>query len=509
MSWSSHNTLMSASRFGGHKESGQMIFGHAAYEEMVATVGKLAPETGGILFGDREGPDSFVVKKFVFDSSGTRSYVSYDPDPDIVNALIKKVWEEEGLALIGWLHSHPRGITFPSGNYGGNTGDLGYTTAILEAIPGLKKFLIPIVHSTSDGGPLVIHPYVAHRGNVANYQRAKLVVRDESMGTHLQLNAAPKIEKQPNFDRAKLDAKLNGAVDVKLLSKSRIFAVGAGGANGIYENLIRMGIGHLTLVDFDTVDASNLVTQGWFADQIGKPKVEAFKENAERLMELDGDLNKRVTGLEDNFLQMSDEELTARAKDADLLMFMTDDFWAQARGNRLALKVGKPAIFAMMYEGARCSEITFMIPGVTPSCHRCALSSRYEAYLKEGYRNDVGSEGSFIFQTQTLNSLIGLLAMAILHHGTEGFEFSNWFGDYWDRNLLQTRINPNYESGLFARVFGSEERAFAFDSIWQKIEPERPPKYRSCPDCGGAGDLTRVIIHSTLDELEPQTAARK
>lgn len=508
MQWPAHNTLMPASRFGKAKESGQMVFEQEAYDELVSTVGQLPPETGCLLFGYRKGPDSFVVKKVVYDDSGTRTHTSYDPDPDVVNALIKKIWEEEGLELIGWCHSHPRGISSPSGNYGGNTGDLGYTTAILEAIPALKKFLIPIVHSTSDGGPLVIHPYVAHRGNVANYQKAKLVVRSGDTETRPKpkVTTKSKTQKLPSFDKAELDTKLNGAVDANLLSKSSVFAVGIGGANGIYENLIRMGIGHMTLMDFDTVDTGNLVTQGWFADQIGKSKVEAFMENAERLMALDGDLNKRVTGLEDNFLQMSDEELIARTKDADLLMFMTDDFWAQARGNRLALKVGKPAIFAMMYEGARCSEITFTIPGITPACHRCAVSGRYEGYLDEGFQNDIGSEGSFIFQTQALNSLIGLLTMAIMHRDTEGYEFSNWFGDHWDRNLIQTRINPNYESGLFDRVFGSEERAFAFDSIWQKIEPECPPEYHSCPDCGGTGDLTKATIHSTLDQLEPKVA---
>ena len=210
-------------------------------------------------------------------------------------------------------------------------------------------------------------------------------------------------------------------------------------------------------------------------------------------------MDQRFTALPDNFLELSDEALAPHARDADLLMFMTDSFHAQARGNRLALKHQKPAIFAMMYEGARACEITFTIPGVTPGCHRCATSGRYQAYLDEGFENDIGSEGSFIFQTQALNSLIGILAMAILHRDTQGYEFSGWFGEQWERNLIQTRLSPKYESRLFGQLNGHVPQAFAFDSIWQKIEPERPPSYAyHCPDCGGSGDLDQAKIKQTL-----------
>lgn len=176
-----------------------------------------------------------------------------------------------------------------------------------------------------------------------------------------------------------------------MLGRTRVFAVGVGGANGVYENLLRMGLSHMTVMDFDRIDASNLVTQGWFADQIGTAKVEAFRANAARLVPDPARLDDRPTIHDANMLDLNDAELIAMTKDADLLLFMTDDFNAQARGNRLALKLGKPAIFAMMYTQAHCSEITFKISGVTPDCHRCAVSSRYTAYLDEGFTNDVGS----------------------------------------------------------------------------------------------------------------------
>ena len=292
-----------------------------------------------------------------------------------------------------------------------------------------------------------------------------------------------------------LATKVQGCIDPELMRGSHVFAVGAGGANGIYEDLFRVGLGKLTVIDFDTVDTSNLVTQGWRHSQIGIPKVQALADNVASIVP--GVIEaKRVTPIARNFLEMTDEELAALAQDASILMFMCDDFFAQARGNRLALKLQKPAIFAMMYEQARCCEITFVIPGVTPACHRCATSNRYKAYLEEGFENNVGSQGSMIFQTHMLNDLIGMITLAILHHGTKELEFSDWFGDTWERNFVQFRLNPKHQVGLFPKVY-DRPQSVAFEALWQKVEHECPPKYASCPDCGGLGDLRLAKIDST------------
>lgn len=292
-----------------------------------------------------------------------------------------------------------------------------------------------------------------------------------------------------------LATKVQGCIDPELMRGSHVFAVGAGGANGIYEDLFRVGLGKLTVIDFDTVDPSNLVTQGWRHSQIGISKVQALADNVASIVP--GVIEaKRVAPIAHNFLEMTDEELAALAQDASILMFMCDDFFAQARGNRLALKLQKPAIFAMMYEQARCCEITFIIPGVTPACHRCAASNRYKAYLEEGFENTVGSQGSMIFQTHMLNDLVGMITLAILHHETKGLEFSDWFGETWERNFVQFRLSPKHQVGLFPKIY-DRPQSVAFEAIWQKVEHECPPKYVSCPDCGGSGDLRLAKIEAT------------
>ncbi|MGN0678399.1 MAG: sulfur carrier protein ThiS adenylyltransferase ThiF [Oscillospiraceae bacterium] len=58
--------------------------------------------------------------------------------------------------------------------------------------------------------------------------------------------------------------------------------IGIAGLGGLGSNiavaLARSGIGHLTLVDFDTVELSNINRQAYTLDRIGKPKTEALSE---------------------------------------------------------------------------------------------------------------------------------------------------------------------------------------------------------------------------------------
>ena len=67
---------------------------------------------------------------------------------------------------------------------------------------------------------------------------------------------------------------------IKDLSNKTILIVGVGGVGGyVTESMVRAGIGHLILVDFDTIDLSNINRQIIALNSnIGKKKVEAFKE---------------------------------------------------------------------------------------------------------------------------------------------------------------------------------------------------------------------------------------
>lgn len=444
-----------------------MVFKESAFAQIKETVGTLPPESGGLLLGNEK---DFVVQKFIFDPNGIKSSAAYDPDVDFLNKKLKEE-RKNGLDLIGFAHSHPRGVTRLSGDLGDGIGDIGYIKEFFKAFPELDRFLAPIIFST-DNGNFDIFPYVAFRNDVENYVEANLIIE-------------PDIKLKPiyTFDPSVLE----GSVDYTLMQNAKVVCVGVGGANGICENLVRSGLGTLVLIDFDVVESKNLTIQGYFPEDVGELKVDALKN---RLLRINPNLN--CVTVSKDFTSINKDEMKSLVKDADLLLMMTDDFYAQAFGNKVALKYKLPAVFALMYEKARCSEITFSIPGVTPGCHRCATSSRYKAY-QDGYKNDVTSVGSTIFHTYYLNSAIGMVSLAILHRSTQGYEFSNWFGSSWNRNLIQLRTHPSFgidKESLFAQTFNDQERAVGFDAIWQKVEEESFPKYSEpCPDCGGIGDL--------------------
>lgn len=82
------------------------------------------------------------------------------------------------------------------------------------------------------------------------------------------------------------------------LAESHVAIIGCGGlGSNAAAMLLRSGVGELTLIDFDVVEASNLNRQLFFADQLGRPKTEAL---AETLLRIDPDarlnlLHRRVT----------------------------------------------------------------------------------------------------------------------------------------------------------------------------------------------------------------------
>lgn len=81
------------------------------------------------------------------------------------------------------------------------------------------------------------------------------------------------------FERSIL---LLGEEKFKKLNSSHVLVVGAGGVGGfVIESLVRTGIGSLTIVDFDTIDITNINRQVVATHAtIGRVKAEAIKERA-------------------------------------------------------------------------------------------------------------------------------------------------------------------------------------------------------------------------------------
>ena len=76
----------------------------------------------------------------------------------------------------------------------------------------------------------------------------------------------------------------HGADIQKKLSEASVAVCGLGGlGSNIAIALARAGVGRLHIIDFDTVDISNLNRQQYFPDQLGMPKSQALAETLRRI----------------------------------------------------------------------------------------------------------------------------------------------------------------------------------------------------------------------------------
>ncbi|HWS83981.1 MAG TPA: ThiF family adenylyltransferase [Ktedonobacteraceae bacterium] len=299
-------------------------------------------------------------------------------------------------------------------------------------------------------------------------------------------------------------ARVQEAYDLERMAATRIIFVGTGGAAAFIEDLARAGIGEHVLIDPDIVTEANLATQQTYRHDIGRQKIVCL---AERIQDIHPQavVSTYPVLLDDLDDTQFSNIINAPLKNGQppsvvLLCGLTDNFYAQARVNRIALHFGIPSLCAQVYYEGRGAEVTFTFPGVTPACHRCILSSRYNAFLKQGYQNKVTSDGTPIFATTRLNAIKGFVTLALLHHGTSHKRWGDMLLRIGKRNLLQIRMDPDLSTILnlttFEKVFSEADKSsILFDeTIWRAQDQEGVDTgYLPCPDCDGTGDLRNAI----------------
>lgn len=288
-------------------------------------------------------------------------------------------------------------------------------------------------------------------------------------------------------------SRIQDSVDMGIIKNSHIVVVGAGGSYSLVTSLARCGVGTLTVLDFDTIEETNVVRQGYKISDIGNYKVDALGKEV-------ASINTEVSynGITKNFLDMNDKELDAIFKDADLLLFLTDSFQAQAFGNIIALKYNKPAIWSGWYAHSRTAELFFQVPEFTTACFRCAASSRYKANEEEEVK--ISSNSNTIFSSQLLDSFIGMMSLAILHRNknTTVVKTMNEYELFWDSlvskdeatpyNFFQFKAHPMGGNNLFNKAYSNlGMHSHNFVSYWQNAEAELKINGYDydCPDCKG------------------------
>lgn len=159
------------------------------------------------------------------------------------------------------------------------------------------------------------------------------------------------------------------------LQRSHALIIGLGGLGSpVAMYLAAAGVGHLTIVDFDRVDLSNLQRQILYKNaDIGRPKAEAARESLLLLNPL-----IRVTAIG---RQLEGPELMARVEQADVVIDASDNFATRFALNEACVHARTPLVSgaAIRMEG----QVAVFRPDRADSpCYRCLYKDEEE--LAEG-----------------------------------------------------------------------------------------------------------------------------
>ncbi|MDB5328456.1 MAG: dinucleotide-utilizing enzyme [Phycisphaerales bacterium] len=275
-----------------------------------------------------------------------------------------------------------------------------------------------------------------------------------------------------NFDR------IRSSIDVERMQNARVTVVG--GAYGLTRDLVHCGLASVVYIDYDRIEPSNAARQDFDLTDVGRYKAEALAASLKRL-----NPDVQVTFLLRNFCELSQEDVDQYLGQSDLLIFATDSFAAQARGNIEALRLGKPALWIGLYQGARAGEIVYYSPGVTRACYRCICSGRYDAFERQARGEaappvNVPSTGGTILDLHLVDAIAGQIAVGLLTAGAPN-RMGRLIGQLDQRNLLQVKIDPEYTLNgrdIFGQYLGNHPAQFSFGNIALPMEPEP-----DCPDC--------------------------
>jgi|SRR5579862_104056 len=160
------------------------------------------------------------------------------------------------------------------------------------------------------------------------------------------------------------------------LKKAKVLCIGTGGLGaplGLY--LAAAGVGRIGLVDFDTVDFTNLQRQVLFGtSDVGRPKITAA---ADRLRNLNPEI--QIDAYE---AQLTSENALDLFKDYDIIVDGTDNFPTRYLVNDACAILGKPNVYGSIfrfegqitvfgYPGGPCYRCLYPEPpppGLVPSC---------------------------------------------------------------------------------------------------------------------------------------------
>jgi len=349
-----------------------------------------------------------------------------------------------------FFHTHPRGRPWPSDHdvkVNEQLADLFrsradrpyYVNLIVGGLPSRPTFTGQVFRAS--GGP----PEQLHRLRVIG-RRWTIIpaadVRDDAAGLLDEL-----------FDR---QLQAFGSEGQRLISRLRVGVVGAGGTgSAVCEQLIRLGVGSLVVLDDDVLTLSNLTRIHESAhDDVARHKVDIVADSARRI-----GTGVAVRALNGN---VAFEEGAREMRSCDVIFGCTDDSAGRAVLSRLSYWYLMPLIdtgFVISSSNGKVTglfgRVTTVLPGeaclicrgrVDPADVRNQLMSTEERtrLASEGYAPGLGQRDPAVMPYTTLVGSIAVSELLARLFGiADGGSPSEIILLLHDRRLRTNRVEPD------------------------------------------------------------------
>ena len=321
------------------------------------------------------------------------------------------------------------------------------------------------------------------------------------MGTAVFTTASVALHRiKSSFSKDELNERNKELFPANVLARKTLVVFGTGGSIGFVLDMARSGVTNFILVDGDKFEPHNMSNQRVTYSDIGKSKVEVLREQILNI-NMDAEVTAICDFLDDtvtdeDFEELIGDQLHKNSKDI-LVCACTDSFEAQARLAALAMKYETPFMAPQIYAGGVGAEVVFSYPGVTPSCPRCVLKSRYDAY-KNGYKNTVTSKCTPISAITHANALEGQIALMLLLYHEGDNRYAMMLDKVADRNLALIKMSPDAEEVLGIDLFRDavdDTYSFFGEVVWIPQDPVSKENgfSENCPLCHGSGNLTTLM----------------
>lgn len=289
---------------------------------------------------------------------------------------------------------------------------------------------------------------------------------------------------------------------VDILAVSRVLVVGLGSVGSyMSEQLVRSGLGAVTLIDHDAVETGNLSRTVFTLRDVGHSKVGALSR---RLLEINPDL--ALEPYAEAFERVGGERLRAPFQRASLVISVTDDHRVQTMVNRCAFFSQKPTVYVGLYRGAKGGEIITTVPEMTP-CFNCIAASRPRAVDAAGQSQerevDYGTGrlrgevalGCDIQHVASAAVKVAISLLTLMGGNDQAIAAQLMLRALRDGVSMATlSAEPDYWPAFFGAVFRNTPGQLAFQSVWISGQSQD-----GCDVCGQSGGREDPFPHVRPD----------